>query len=279
MVKQKQHIEKVRIGDKLSDMREVSFPIVDTLRVGIAGTTGSGKSTLLTNLILVLAETFREQIQFLGVDLKNGSSLSTVSERFSREIVTDALEVANLLKDFESIMNARCKFLADNGLMKINLWDSQFPQIVLVIDEVTSLMTSQELQKSQVEEIKKLLITITSRCRAANMGFIISGQSFAYDVSIPVAARSNILQKFVMKVNDPTIAKTFESSAAEVCPSWLLRRPGEFYFTDGMSGCQYVKGKTWHDEPSTYLEKAIELKDDVLCMSQLGLDWEPESPF
>lgn len=248
-------------------------------RTAICGGSGSGKSNALNNLILMIAKEFHdagkgEQVQFLGVDLKGGASLAPIASRFSAPICSEPSQVAGLLKDFELLMQKRTKALEKSGKTKIDLFDPDYPLIILVIDELVSLMTCQELKKTQIEELRRLLITITSRCRAANMGFIFSSQSYSENVSLPVAARGNVAQKIILRT-EQAICKVLEPEAAEACPAWLLRGEGEFYFSSG--NADYIQGKTWFTSDAKAEEVAKRYALDV--RQNLGLEWMPDSPF
>lgn len=264
----------VEIGEN-TERQKIPYHLDKPPMLGILGSTNSGKTTFLQNLILSLARDFGEQVQFLGIDCKNGASLKAIKSRFY-EVEIEPTRALTVLEDFELLLGERLKYISefdDEHEPKIEVDDPQFPLVVLVVEELTTFM--EKLTKSQLDKANSLFITITSRCRAANMGFIFSSQNFNKENALPTAARGNILEKVLMFHHDDPVVKAFEKRADEEAPSWELRGSGEFYFKE--LGTHYEHGKTWFLSSANASRLAHRYSVDVV--DDLHLNWQPECPF
>ena len=256
---------------------ELSLKLTEGFRLGIIGRSGSGKTNFLENLILSTAKAFNEvgrgeQVQFIGIDMKGGKSLAPIAARFSGDIVDEPARVEELVNSFNVLMEHRMK---KTGNSKIDLIDPEFPLIILVVEELTSLMTSQDLSPAQKKKLKSLFTNILVKCRASNMGVIFASQSFAAENALDTAARDQLQQLVLMRSSESSI-KLLEPSAADIAPAWLLNTSGEFYWNDGKQ-TNYIHAKTWYTSDEKAREVANRYSYDV--RQDLGLLWSPENPL
>lgn len=272
---QEEEIPFVKIG-VTKKWNDVKYYLKKPPMLGILGSSQSGKSNFLMSFILQLARYMGPQVQFIGIDAKNGGSLNPVQSRFYSMCYesTDALQV---LQEFEVLMSKRLKHIQENvedEEPKIDVFDPNFPMIVLVVEELVSLITAQELSKSQRDKLGEMFVTITSRCRAANIGFILSSQTFNEKYSIPTAVRGNFLEKVILQQAE-NIVKVFDEDAKENAPAWTLKGEGEFYFKQ--LGTDYQCCKCWFLPAKVASKTARELSGDVA--QNLDFGWTPECPF
>lgn len=266
---------RVQIGQTRNG-NKMFFDMSQAPKFAILGRSGSGKTNMLINLILMMSKEFRDagvgdQLQFIGVDLKSSQSLMPIADRLSGPIIDEPTQVSEVVKEFEHVMRKRMK---QSKGTKIDFLDPEFPVIILVVEELTTLMTSQELTKSKIDELRSLFTSILCLCRSCNMGAIFSSQNFNTDSALSSQARDQLEQKIIMRAGQ-AVVKPLENDAAELAPAWLLNSAGEFYFNNGKT--DYTQGKTWYMSDIKAEEVAAMYASDV--RQDLGMLWSPENPF
>ena len=104
----------------------------------IAGATGSGKGSVLWSLIRGLAPAVRDGLVRLWVlDPKGGMELTAGAPLFARFCHDTATEMATLLEDAVTVMQARAARL--RGVTRLHEPTTDEPLIVIVVDELASL--------------------------------------------------------------------------------------------------------------------------------------------
>lgn len=257
--------------------KPIEIDITNPPRIGILGSSGSGKSVLLSNLGLLFAKELRERIQFVGIDPKL-SSLVPLADRFAIPIVSEPVEFLPTLQKLEQLMLSRYADMKELGITKIDPWDAElsarYPMVVIVIEELLSVTNNSDIPKSSIEAIKKILLTLSTRVRACNMSIWMVSHTFSQTETIPVAARSQLDTRFLMKsgINE---CKLMAEGMDEMCPAYQITESGQFYFSQNNFNV-WTKGVTFYtpDEKIQELAKAysIDVRD-------IGLTWTVDNPL
>ena len=153
----------------------------------IAGTTGSGKSVCINSMIIsLLYKATPEEVRLIMVDPKmielkvyNGIPHLLIP------VVTDPKKAAGALNWAVGEMMKRYQLFSEAGTRDIKSYNAEMkkreggqtlPQIVIVIDELSDLMT---VARNEVEEA---IIRIAQMARAAGMHLIVATQRPSADV-------------------------------------------------------------------------------------------------
>lgn len=136
----------------------------------IAGETGSGKSVCLNTLInCLLFRATPNQIRLLMIDTKRVelSAYEGIPHLYA-PIAKDGNSAAYIVKELCYLMRERQKAMEANGYVDIS--QTEYPRILLVIDELADLILMQK------DEIEPLLITLAQLGRAAGIHLILATQ-------------------------------------------------------------------------------------------------------
>lgn len=234
----------------------------------IAGQSGSGKSAFLNNILLQLMRTYRERVQFVIIDPKRVSFLPFKERCYLFN--EDERDWVRVLQALANEMNRRYEAMARAGLDTFPISEAN-PYILLTIDELSAVMNSEVLTKSERAEIQNKLIDLACRMRQCGMGMLLAMQSASTDV-IPSAVRANCSTRFAMKTSGDAMVKMVSGDRAEECPCDLLQYPGEFYACTSETGWRFVRGRTFRPDKErtrTILESVKNDKRPLYCM-----DWD-----
>lgn len=256
---------------------QVSIDISNPLRIGICAASGSGKTVLLTNILLQLAREMRNQVQFVGFDPKL-VSLSCLEPRFTVPIYTEPSAWLPTLNKLEQVMNDRLAEMQRRGWVKIDPFEhgDEFPQIILVIEELPSFVGNSELDsKHEIPLLKKFFDTYLTRARAANMGMIACSHTFSSTETISTLARSQFMTRLIGKCG-VSEAHLFNEGQDEKCNVLRLTSAGEWFIADKGNFNQWQRFKTWMTDE----QKAFQMcKDYSIDNRDIGLGWTVASPF
>ena len=140
------------------DKEKYNIDLKETSGLFVAGETGSGKSVFLDSLIITLLyKNTPEELNFLLIDpnkieLINYNGIPHLLE----EVSTTKQQVLISLKKISDIIQERIKILQEEHITNIETYNkkiiNQFPHIVIIIDESTTLMEEEKI-KGLLEEI------------------------------------------------------------------------------------------------------------------------------
>lgn len=257
---------------------KINISVAEAPRIALLGATGSGKTVLLWNLVIQLSIIFHSRIQFIGIDLKQGSSLEPLKNRLALPIITEPAQILPLFQKLDQLMMDRNHYLGSHGLDKIDPFSDladRFPMVIVICEELISLMNNPETHSSVNKALRDWFVTYLTRCRSANMGIIISSQSFIESLTIPTAARGQLTTRFLMRSSISDV-KILAEGMEECCPAHLLGGVGQFYLADKGNYSMWQQGITWE----TTVAKAAQLANSLSAdRRDLLLGWSVESPF
>jgi len=148
----------------------------------VGGSTFMGKSVHLNQLLcLFIQRNTKETLQFLLIDLKNGSEFAFYEglPHLTQPIVTEAKNVATALIDFKTEMARRMKLFASRGIKNLEDWnhvypDEKLPYVVLVFDELSVIMMHPD--RKIAKEVNLILNEIMATSRSAGGHVILCTQ-------------------------------------------------------------------------------------------------------
>lgn len=254
---------------------EVRVRTGDPMRIGILASSGSGKTVLLQNLILMLAREMRDTVQFIGFDPKL-TSLFSVEERFSVPVFTQPATWLPTMNKIEQIMNDRLAEMQSRHWTRIDpvRHGREFPQILVVVEELPSLINSSELSKQEQAGIKEWFGSYLRMARAANMGMIVCSQTFDSSTTIATSVRSQFNIRFIGRCSTGD-ANLFCEGQTDKCSVLRLTGPGEFFFAQD-DWNQWVRFKTWYTDEEKIMTMARAYAVDN---RDIGLGWRVRNPF
>lgn len=245
----------------------LSLPI-SAERIAIQGRSGSGKSCLLRNVILGYAQALGHRVRFVAIDPKV-VSLAHLSPRIEK-LVVEPGEYLQTIRAVDDLVTRRYARLASLGRSSFGPQDyDSVPLVILVVEEAYSVVSGQVSKEAQ-KQIMATYATLLTRCRAANVGVIMSSHTYSAEV-LPTLARDQLSTRLLL----PTASSTVVSMLADPdeAPAHLLSSPGEFYYSDG--GGPWMRGKTWETDEEEARSLAASLSGD---RGDTGLDWVVDRP-
>lgn len=230
----------------------VKLDITRPAMIGICGASGTGKSCLLLNLVALMRRRMLGRVQFVAFDPKL-TSLYPVRGLLSKPAVVEPSEFQSELNLILQVMEKRLVAMSELG--KTNLSPvgdgDEFPMIVVVFEECLSFLHNPELDPQISRDLSERMVSYCTRCRAANMGFIVCSHDFADGTTgIPKQVRSSCRTRFLFRngINEVT---TFSEKMPERCPSYNITQVGLFYYEDDNLN-KWVKAITEYKPDSFY---------------------------
>lgn len=265
----------IYIGDTKQG-NQMTLSIEDPLRVGILASSGSGKTVMLSNIVIMLAQTMRDRIQFVGFDPKL-VSLSCLEPRLSVPVFTQPSEWLAILTKLEQILNDRLAEMRRRGWVKIDPFKNgdEFPEIIVIVEELPNFVQHPDLSKAEQSLISKWFDTFLTRCRAANMGVILCSHTFNVSDSISSLARAQLQTRLIGRCGRIE-AHSYNEQESEKCDVGKLVEPGMFYVADKGNFSKWTLMKTWDTPP---------VQAETLCHQysidrrDIGLGWSVKNPF
>lgn len=203
----------------------------------IAGTTGSGKSTSLKQIIITLAlRNNLSQLRFIMMDFKAGVELTKFKHlpHLLMPLVKTDEEAIPVLEFIVKEINSRMGKFAEIGVDNISEYNQRrffnnkplppIPTIIIVIDELVSLMLNKELRA----DAERLLTKIVQLARAAGIHLIACTQRPSTDVIIGIM-KANIPTRLCFSV--PT--KTDSRVVIDIGDAAGLYPPGRMIYMHG----------------------------------------------
>lgn len=149
----------------------VMFDLQKTIHTLIGGATGMGKTNIINNIIYSLTnKTSKDDLKLYIIDKKRTLSIWDKLPHLQNKPIHNASEALDLLEKVSDIMEKRIMLLEKQKKSKADT--SDFPYIVVIIDELADLMLSGV--KSWVEEE---IEHIAQLGRAVNISLIIATQN------------------------------------------------------------------------------------------------------
>ena len=187
-------------GDKLLMMigidtngKKIFYDLRKAPHMMISGTTGSGKSIFLHQLLLSLLVNHRENIDFIGIDMK-GNEFKYYNALKNFIYITDPDRAVNALKYLCEEMDRRYKIFTEAGCRDIDSYNGTMNRKVCVIDEFADLI----LRNSEVEDY---VVRLAQKARACGIHLIIATQSPRRDI-LTGLIQANIPTRICLSVND-----------------------------------------------------------------------------
>jgi len=179
----------------------------------VAGETGSGKSTLLHAMIANVIK--REDVWLHLIDPKHGLEFGDY-ENAVYSVAYNYDSALNMLRDVEFLMNSRSQFLSMAGYRSIEENPAVLPKILLVVDELASLMLwDQDKKNPNKGRFETLLIAIAQRSRAAGIYIIAATQRPSIDV-VTGLIKANFPARIACRVSSAVDSKVIlDQSGAE----------------------------------------------------------------
>ena len=186
----------------------------------VAGTTGSGKSVCLNTMIIsILYNATPSEVRLLLIDPKTVEfSVYNGIPHLLVPVVNDARKAAGALGWAVTEMINRYKILNDNGVRDISAYNTlcderedleKLPQIVIIIDELSDLMS---VAPSEVEDS---ITRLAQMARAAGMHLVVATQRPSVDV-ITGLIKANIPSRIALSVSSQIDSRTIlDASGAE----------------------------------------------------------------
>lgn len=248
--------------------REVKAGISNGFLAIVAGQSGSGKTVLVNNILLQTMRTYRERVQFVVIDPKRVGFLPFKDRVYLlNEAENDWVRA---LQALVNEMNRRYEAMARAGLDTFPISEAN-PYILLVIDELSAVVNSDVLTKSERADIQNKLVDLACRMRQCGMGMLLAMQSASADV-IPSAVRANCSTRFAMKTSGDAMVKMISGDRPEECPCDLLQYPGEVYACTSETGWRFTRCRTFRPDDARTRKILESVKNDkrpLYCM-----DWD-----
>lgn len=163
--------------------------------MAVWGRTGSGKTTVLMNII---AQCFSNDTDLLFIDGKTEFSSFSIFYPSSK-IVTDNVDVLNLLKHVTATIMERQKIIADEVKRRKKLgltgFDLGLKPIVVIGDEIGSIVAG--MTAKEKKQFVAYLTQIVQKGRSVSVFLIVASQSPAVDV-LPNGIRSQFSTKILL---------------------------------------------------------------------------------
>ena len=242
----------------------------------VAGTTGSGKSvcinTILTSLVY---KTGPEELKLLLIDMKGGTELGAYNglpHMLVERCITNGTQAINAFKWLIREMNHRYELLQGQSVNNIALYQAlpaykngqipAMPYIVLVIDEVADLMSTNK------KEVEDCIQNLAQKSRAAGIHIVLATQRPSVNV-ISGVIKANIGTRIAFRVINGMDSRTIlDQIGAEA----LMGRGDMLFMTargiERVQGC-YLENDELHRVMTAVREKNesdfnLEIEDLIL---------------
>ncbi len=278
--KQDKGILKIPLGRDVSGNTWV-YDITRMPHILIAGATNSGKSVCINSIIVsLLYQHNPSELRFVMVDPKRVELLIYNGiPHLLTPVVTDVKKTVNAFKWCLNEMDRRFEILSQAKKRDITSYnqtaDEKLPYIVLIIDELSDLMTAAG------KEIESSIIRLTQMARAVGIHLIIATQRPSVDV-ITGLIKANIPARIAFSVASGVDSKTIlDVTGAEklIGQGDMLFTTAEFSMPKRIQGVyiggeeikrviNYIRQKIGHFE---YMDKVIQVQK-VSGSSGVGLD-------
>jgi S-DNA-T family DNA segregation ATPase FtsK/SpoIIIE len=145
----------------------------------IAGQTGSGKSVCLNSIILsILYSKTPEECELILVDPKRVEMASYKSIPHLRcPVVTETSDAIEVFTSLIEEMEHRYELLANANVRNIESFNettsAKLPYIVMLVDEMSDLLTSNKEMTKQLEE---MIVRLAQKSRAAGIHLVLATQ-------------------------------------------------------------------------------------------------------
>lgn len=221
-------------------MKNLTIDLAKTPHMLVAGGTGTGKSYLLYhllfNFILKDCDVYLIDRKKVLTKFKGVVGQENVGDEHPEEEDSNIFDV---IEKVESIMNEREQYLSKNEDtqedLNVTFVDMNWSPVVLVIDELGSLMAELSTKKNK-DKFKNTLQSVVQRGRATGVNIVVSMQQPNAN-NLPTAIRDNLMFKTILGDTDNT-TRSLVFPVGEL-PD-ISFKAGEGYFT--------LAGK--HNKPS-----------------------------
>ena len=273
----------VPIGKKLDGITEVHFSLgaqSECYSALVVGAPGSGKSTLMNNIILRIADQFTsDEMQLYLMDYKDGVEFNLFKNHPNcQQIYLDNSNTdgaRDLLNSFAGSMQERNEMFKQKGVRDIDEYnaldcDQKIPRVLLVIDEVQTLLTGKGSS-----EFEKLLVNVLRKGRSAGIHTIISTQTLAgFFLSNEILDLIPLRIAFRL-VSDGDCDKVFHYN------NYVARNLEKYQFLyNGKQGNKSDNVVGWGDPPlfrnikdvESYLDEIVKRRSSVGCIKPIVID-------
>jgi DNA segregation ATPase FtsK/SpoIIIE-like protein len=216
--------------------RPISIDLDKKLMALLSGASGSGKSELARTICLKAAQTMGRNLALVIFDPKIVSFLGWDKRA---DIFTDVRDFNLALTSLENEMLRRYLFMSKNGLYAFPV-SEKMPFILIVVEEISAVTQTQALIKKERDAVISLMKSISSRCRQAGMGLLVTAQ-YADTVSIPSEMRNNLDMRFSFRCSNEVSANLQSGDRAEEAPAYLLNLPGEMFALTSTTHNRFVR--------------------------------------
>lgn len=168
----------------------------------IAGVTDSGKSVFFKQALMGLLES-TPHVQMYLIDLKGGLEMVDFVSAPNVKFVKTIDEALILLRQVESEMKSRFKYLEQNGRKVIEPVIDKMDRIIVGVDEASVLYTTpstNDPDKNKVLEARKLTDSIAKLSRAASIHLLLATQKVEAQI-IPTTVTENITGRMMFRSN------------------------------------------------------------------------------
>lgn len=177
----------------------MKVPIIDNHTL-LIGRSGSGKSGTLWSIVHGLASMIKDGlVQLHGVDPKGGMELGIGRGLFTKFAESDPYKTAQMLQEDVGLMRARQKAFKEDRKRKIHTPTQKYPIIVIIIDEILSLMSAMQTDTDMAKDIYKSLWLLLTQGRAVGIVVIAAAQNPRKDLLI---IRDEFGRRICFAVND-----------------------------------------------------------------------------
>jgi DNA segregation ATPase FtsK/SpoIIIE, S-DNA-T family len=164
------------------------------------GRSGSGKSGTLWMIIHGLATMVRDGlVQIWAIDPKGGMELGIGRGMFTKFADSDPYKTVQMLQEAVGLMRARQKKFKDDRKRKIHSPTLDDPVIVIIIDEILSLMSAMQTDTDMAKDIYKNLWLLLTQGRAVGIVVIAAAQNPRKDL---LMIRDEFGRRICFAVND-----------------------------------------------------------------------------
>lgn len=191
---------------KTNDGKMIVEDIASFPHAMVAGTTGSGKSILINCIIASVFYNYTpDEVKLILVDMKlvEMAAFVDLPHMLLKKPLSDIDEIANTLKWLNEEQNRRYDLFSQMRLKNIDEYNAKapagqkIPRILLIVDEISELMTSSSVPKS----VEANLSSLARKARAAGIHMIFATQNPTKDV-ISGEIQNNLPVKIACKVAD-----------------------------------------------------------------------------
>jgi len=176
----------------------------------VAGETGSGKTVLLHTIIANVIG--NNDVWLYLIDPKHGLEFGCYSD-FVQGLAENYDEAIAILEDLNTKMEIRYKFMNKIGIRSIEQKPDSLNKILVVIDEISSLMIWDSDKKNPNHgRFESLLVSLAQKSRAAGIYLVIATQRPSVDV-ITGLIKANFPARISCRVSSATDSRVILDSA------------------------------------------------------------------